>query len=69
MFLLARRGYMVAPALQPLLDGLLDAYPEQGSADTIVNDGGILKGYATGGDAETRMKLWFPASSGDGGVG
>ncbi len=59
MFLLERRGYMIAPELQPYLPELLDAMPEQGSVDTVVNDGGVLKGYATGGDAETRMTLWL----------
>ena len=68
MFLLERRGYIVAPELQriivPLLDALDDAARAVGRADTVRNDGGILTGFLCEDrpDAEAaRLAVWFGA--------
>lgn len=62
MFLLERRGYLVAPELQtlilPLLDRLDDSAKNAERVDTVVNDGGVLIGYCCGGDNK-RLELWF----------
>ncbi len=62
MFLLERRGYVVAPELQsmilPLLDRLDSASQEKGSVDTVLNEEGVLIGYFCG-DDEKRIHVWF----------
>ncbi len=66
MFLLERRGYVIAPELQtiilPLLDRLDFTALEQGSADTVTNEGGVLVGYFCGDDERRRMDVWFGES-------
>lgn len=62
MFLLERRGYIVAEELQtmivPLLDRLDVSAAEKGSVDTVVNDGGVLVGYFCNDLDERRMEVW-----------
>lgn len=62
MFLLERRGYVVASELQtiilPLLDRLDLTAIEKGSVDTVVNDGGVLIGYYCE-DDEKKISVWF----------
>lgn len=62
MFLLERRGYVMAPELQtmivPLLDRLDDTAKQTERVDTVVNDGGVLVGYSCGSD-EKRLAVWF----------
>lgn len=64
MFLLERRGYVVAPEfhmlIAPLLDCLDLSAKEKGSVDTVSNEGGVLAGFFCG-DDEERMKIWFIA--------
>ncbi len=62
MFLLERRGYVVAEEFQasilPLLDRLDSSVEESKRVDTVVNDRGVLVGYFCG-DNERRMGVWF----------
>lgn len=65
MFHFDRRGYIVGKSLQeaiiPYLDGLDASVRGEGSGcvDTVLNDGGLLRGYFTGNDDEKRMGLWL----------
>ena len=65
MFLLERRGYILAPQFQENVLELLDVVDASaqtaGKADTVVNEGGVLHGYLCGEDDEKRCALWFPA--------
>jgi shikimate 5-dehydrogenase len=49
MFHFDRRAYIIGPALQqaiiPLLDRLDDQAEEEGSIDTVMNEGGLMVGY------------------------
>lgn len=62
MFLLERRGYIVAPELQTMIVTLLDRLDnsarQQGCVDTVMNERGVLIGYFCGND-EKRMKVWY----------
>lgn len=63
MFLLERRGYVVAQELQtlilPLLDRLDLSAEKSRTVDTVVNERGVLTGFFCGEDDEERMELWF----------
>ncbi len=67
MFLLERRGYVIAPELQQdavkLMDRLDESAEKNGKVDTVLNERGVLVGYAFEGrddKDEARMSLWFP---------
>ncbi len=63
MFLLERRGYVVAEEFQtlilPLLDRLDAEALREGRVDTVVNEGGVLVGYVLRENTERKMALWF----------
>ena len=62
MFLLERRGYIIAEEFQsvilPLLDRLDTEVLREGRVDTVVNQSGVLIGYFFGMNDEARMRLW-----------
>ena len=66
MFLLERRGYVVAQEFQmsilPLLDRLDAQAKREGRVDTVTNRGGILIGSLCD-HTERRMDVWFPLDS------
>ncbi len=66
MYLLERRGYVVAEEFQtsilPLLDRLDPVAEEKECVNTVVNDRGVLVGYFCG-DDQRRMELWFRSGS------
>ncbi len=58
-----RRGYIIIPALHqpilPLMDILDASAQKRGAVDTVVNDGGVLKGYWTDNNNDQRISVWF----------
>ncbi len=62
MFLLERRGYLIADSLQAdavsLMDRL-DASVKHGRVDTVKNEGGVLVGHFLGNNPEAILKLWM----------
>ena len=63
MFLLERRGYIVAEEFQTLVLPLLDRFDtdaeREGKVDTVINEGGVLIGYFFGADDAKRVRAWF----------
>lgn len=63
MFHFDRRGYIVGKALGkaiiPLLDHLDSTAVEEGSVDTVVNDGGVFTGYFLQTDTQKLQQVWF----------
>ncbi len=62
MFLLERRGYIIADSLQQdavsLMD-TLDASVTSGRVDTVKNERGVLVGYFLGNNPEKVLALWM----------
>lgn len=62
MFHFDRRGYIVGKSLQkaiiPYLDRLDAGAAEEGSVDTVLNDGGILIGFFCANDDDKRSQIW-----------
>lgn len=67
MFLLERRGYVVVPELQaliqPLLDRLDSSVQQSGIVDTVLNERGVLTGFFCVDNVEKRMEVWFGSGS------
>lgn len=71
MYVLQRRGYIVSPQLGKAIISLLDETDGSDVIDTVVNEGGVLKGYAMAkkDPAETmkaRYALWFASPESEG---